>query len=145
MRIPWSASAAALLAGALAAGGVEWTVAVKSAEVKERASGDARGTSQMPLGEDFEGVLEGDWVRVMEEEEHPGYIHRSALAGEGEELQDPFLSIRVMGTFYPEDVQMADQVAIDWVENPVVRDTGRAPSAWTLEEFRRQGGLGAAK
>jgi hypothetical protein len=140
MRMPWTAAGAALLAGALAAGGVEWTVAVRSAEVKEGASGFSRGTQQLAHGEDVDGVLEGEWVRLTEKE-HTGYIHRSALAGEGEELQNPFLSIRIMGTFFPEDVQAADQVAEDWVNNPVVRDTGRAPQAWALEDFRAQGGL----
>ncbi|MEK7469634.1 MAG: hypothetical protein AAB074_19850 [Planctomycetota bacterium] len=142
--MPWTAAAAALLAGALAAGGVEWTVAVRSAEVKEKASGLSRGTSQLSHGEDVDGVLEGDWVRLTEKE-HQGYIHRTALAAEGEELKDPFLSIRIAGTFYPEDVQAADQAANDWVQNPTVRDTGRAPSAWALEEFREQGGLRGPK
>ena len=144
MRMPWTAAGAALLAGALAAGGVEWTVAVRSAEVKEKSSGLSRGTSQIGEGEDIEGVLEGDWVRLTEKE-HQGYIHRTSLAAEGEELKNPYMSIRIAGTFYPEDVQAADTAVSDWIQLPTVRDTGRAPSAWALEEFRKQGWLGGGK
>ena len=142
--LPWSAAVSVLLAGALAAVGLEWNVAVRSAEVKEKASGLSRGTSQLGHGVEVEGVLEGDWVRVTEKE-HQGYIHRTALAAEGEELQDPYMSIRIAGTFYPEDVQTADQAVNDWLRIPTVRDTGRAPSAWALEDFRAQGGLRGAK
>lgn len=142
--LPWPAACAALLAGALAAAGVDWEVAVRSAELKDAPSGFSRGVSEIENGESVEGVLEGDWVRIKEKNIQ-GYVHRTAMAAEGESLKDPFLSIRITGTFYPEDVQAADQAVADWTANPVVRDTGRAPSAWALEEFRASGGLKGAK
>ena len=61
------------------------------------------------------------------------------------ESKSPFLGFRIDGTFYPEDVQVADAAVNEWVANPVVRETGRAPSAWALEEFRATGGLKGVK
>ncbi|MCC6738440.1 MAG: hypothetical protein IT452_05295 [Planctomycetia bacterium] len=142
--LPWPAALAVLLAGALGAAAVDWTVAVKSAEVKDAPEGFSRGTVQLENGETFDGVLEGDWVRVREDDVQ-GYVHRSALAAEGEELEDPYLAFRIAGTSYPDDLLSSDRIRSDWMEIPVVRDTGRAPPAWTLEEFRRAGGLGGAR
>lgn len=142
--LPWPAACVALLAGALAASGVDWSVAVRTAELKDAPDGFSRGVKALEHGDDFEGVQEGDWVRVKDGPVQ-GYVHRTSLAAEGEELKSPFLSFRIDGTFYPEDVQAADAAVNEWVANPVVRDTGRAPSAWALEEFRATGGLKGVK
>lgn len=140
MRVNVSAAAAALLCGALAAGGVEWTVRVKVAEVKPEPAPFARPVAELPLGEDFDGVQEGEWVRIQEKD-RAGLVHRSAVALPEEQLHDPFMAARLSGTFYPEDVQEADAEVRAWMLNPVVRNTGPAPRAWELEEFRKSGGL----
>ena len=144
MRIPWTAAAAVLLAGALAAGGVEWQVRVKAAELKSAPDGFARPTAELPIGEEFEGTQEGEWVK-MTEEGRTGWVHRSAVAAEDEVLKEPPMSLRFTGTFYPEDVQENDPALEAWLLNPVVRDTGPAPRAWELEMFRKAAGLGGGK
>lgn len=142
--LPWPAACAALLAGALGAAAVDWTVAVKSAEVKDAPNGLSRGATQLENGKTVDGVLEGDWVRIREDDVQ-GFVHRTAMATEGEELEDPYMAFRIAGTSYPADLEYSDRILNDWLEIPAVRDTGRAPSAWTLEEFRRSGGLGGGK
>lgn len=145
MKMPWVAAGSALLAGALAAGAVDWTVSVRRAEVKPAPAPFEKPVKEMILDDDFEGVQEGDWVRIVEDKRSVGYIHRSLVAEEGEELQDPSMSFRILGTSYPDDVMVSDMVADEWVRNPVVRDTGPAPRAWGLQEFRANGGLGGGK
>ncbi|MCE9582160.1 MAG: hypothetical protein K8T20_06680 [Planctomycetes bacterium] len=142
--LPWPAAAAVVLAGALAASGVEWTVSVRRAEVKDSKGPFVRPRTDLEQGKSFDGVLDGEWVRITEKGKE-GFVLRSQVATEDEVLKDPFLSIRIGGTFYPEDVQAADPIVHDWLSNPVIRDTGRAPGAWALEDFRSAGGLGGGK
>lgn len=140
MRMPWPAALAALLGGALAAGAVDWTVKVRRAEVKRLPDAFEAPVLELPLGEEIEGTLEGDWVRVTDRKAQ-GLIHRSVLASEGELLKDPHMSFRIVGTFYPEDIQALDGPVNAWVRNPVVQTTPPAPRGWELLEFRRSGGL----
>jgi hypothetical protein len=143
-RLPWLAAAAAVLGGALGSAAVEWTVRVKLAEVKSAPLPYSRPEAEWALGEEFEGEADGDWVKVKEKGKS-GWVHRSAVGTEEELLKDPFLTLRISGTFYPEDVQTQDPEARAWTMNPIVRSTGPAPRSWQLEEFRQAGGLGGGK
>jgi hypothetical protein len=144
MRVPWPAALAALLGGALVAGAVDWRVMVRRAEAKSAPEPFAKPVAEIALGEDFEGVEEGEWVRVTEEGKS-GWFHRSAVGTDGEHLKDPFLAFRITGDFYPVDVQEADAEVRAWVLHPVVRTTSPAPRAIDLETFRAEGGLGGVK
>lgn len=144
MRTPLRIAAVALAAAALAGCGGQWTVAVRRAEVKGAPGAYVRPAEEMKRGESFEGEQEGDWVRIKEKG-RSGFVHRSALAAEGERLRDPDMAFAIMGTVYPDDVMDSDPVATEWMRNPVVHETGAAPHAWGLEEFRANGGLGAGK
>ena len=136
-RWTWAAAGAALLAGALGVAGETWTVRIRKAEVKPEPRAFSHPSAEMELADTVEGVQDGEWVKT----DKGGFIHRSAMARKEELLKDPFMSIRISGTFYPEDVQVNDAEARLWVMNPVVRSTGPAPGAWELEEFRKAGGL----
>ncbi|NUN48353.1 MAG: SH3 domain-containing protein [Candidatus Brocadiae bacterium] len=141
MSVRWSAALAALLAGGLAAGAVDWTVRIRRTEVKSGPKAFARPQSELALGDEFEGEAEGDWVRIRDKEHPMGWVHRSAVATDGELLRDPDFAFRVLGTFYPVDVQAKDAVVQAWLLNPVVRDTGPCPRSHELESFRKAGGL----